>query len=168
MLAVLIAVVTTIASADQSETNRPSFAIYLTKLSTNQIQNLERNPIPLASIPLENEPLISERDLIEYDFSKHIMKLTLEGFQKVEKIKAPSVSHGVPFVVVAGGVRRYTGVFWSVLSSAVTSFPNIPVPVTVYGNTYGTNCVPILAPSRDVRATIYMPLHKLGVLKKEH
>ena len=136
-------------------------------MSAKEIQNLERKPIPLASIPLESEPLISEHDLIDYDFNKHILKLTPEGFQKMEKIRAPGVSYGRPFVVVAEGVRHYMGVFWSMASSIPTSFPNIPTPVTAYDDTYGNNCVPILAPSRDVRVTTYMALHRLGVLKKK-
>lgn len=164
----ILALVFPIMAFTQTGASQPSFGIYLTRLSEEVIQTLEKTPIPLESVPLDPIPLISQKDIVEYDFSTHIMKLTPAAFDKVSKIKVASVSYGIPFVVVANGRKHYMGVFWSLLSSIPTSFPHIPSPVVpeLAAERYGINSVPILPPSRDVRVTIYMTLKELGLLKK--
>lgn len=168
MLIPIVALLGVISPVAQAETNHPSFGIYLTRLSKEECQSLEKTPIPLESIPLEQMPLISERDIVEYDFNQHVIKLTPEAFQRASKVHPTSVSYGIPFVVVASGTRHYMGVFWSALSSAVTSFPNIVTPINSSRSheTYGTNCIQILPPGRDTRVTTYMTLKQLGLLKK--
>jgi hypothetical protein len=169
MLVLIVALAARVISLGQTETNHPSFGIYLTRLSQEEIRSVERTPIPVDRIPLEQIPLISERDIVEYDFNRHIMKLTPEAFQRVSKVQVTSVSHGIPFVVVASGARHYMGVFWSDASSATTSFPSVPTPITSpwYAERYGTNCIPICPPTKDIRVSTYMALKQLGLLKSE-
>ena len=168
ILLLIVALVAAINLMAETVTNQLSFGIYLTRLSKEEMEKLEKTPIPLKEIPLEQVPLISERDIVAYDFNKHIIELTPEAFKGVSKVQPPSVSYGIPFVVVASGTRHYMGVFWSSLSSGVTSFPSILTPIDPSWRAaeYGTNCIQIRPPSGDKRVTTYMTLKQLGLLRK--
>jgi hypothetical protein len=72
---------------------------------------------------LSTTPVISEADIITYDFSKHAMKLNPEAIKRLPK---PPVS-GTPFVVVVNGERIYLGAFYSLISSIPCSVPVIVI-----------------------------------------
>ena len=81
------------------------FAIYLV---ADPIDAGRPDQVALEQLHLATEPIITENDLLGYDWKQHILKL------------APGVRHnvpspgawGIPFVVVADGRRCYLGVFW--------------------------------------------------------
>ncbi len=156
-----------IIACSQEVSQKPSFGIYLTQLQGTMIQQLERHPIEVESVPLEPLPLISEKDLIEYSFKSHTMKLTADGFERISKIKVRSVSDGIPFVVVTNRTKVYMGMFWSLLSSIPTRYPNIePMGKETARELYGcSTCVRINAPSTDERVRTYMALKALGLVK---
>ncbi len=161
----------------------PSFGIYLTRLSESDIQTLERKPVErkpvdLETVPLEPTPLISEKDIVEYRYPSHIIKLTPEGFKKATAIKVHDVSHGIPFVVVAGGRKIYMGMFWSSASSIPTLYPFISdlSPYFVREASGCSTCIQI-SPSKadgwaakyrlDGRDAAYLTLKMLGLLKED-
>jgi hypothetical protein len=78
------------------------------------------NDVTLEELRLAPEPIITEKNLLGYDWDRHTLKLT-PGAR--DRIPSPSV-WGVPFVVVADGKRCYLGAFWTHLSSYM---PNLPV-----------------------------------------
>ena len=100
--------------------NDGSFAIYLfaSPVDTRSVKQQQWNDLPLATAPL-----ISETDIIAYDFSKHALKLKPEALKRLPR---PPVE-GTPFVVVVNGQRIYGGAFYSNLSSIPFSLPVIIV-----------------------------------------
>ncbi len=167
LLVLAISLTSPIIAYSQGESQKASFGIYLTQLPASTIQQLERNPIVLESVPLEPIPLISEKDLIEYTFKTHTMKLTTDGFERISKIKVGSVSVGIPFVVVANGNKAYMGMFWSMASSIPTKYPHIdPMAKEMAEKVYGcSTCIGINPPSVDERVRPYMALKALGLIK---
>jgi|WetSurMetagenome_2_1015567.scaffolds.fasta_scaffold88127_3 hypothetical protein len=160
-----------IAATPQSKTT-PSFSIYLTQLPESTIQNLERNHGDLETVPLEPTPLISEKDIVEYRFPSHVIKLTPEGFDKISKIKVHDVSQGIPFVVVLNGKKAYIGMFWCLFSSIFTPYPYILWPSLAVQQHGCSTCIQIcpqiyFTPPSDVRDAAYMPLKTLKLLKKD-
>jgi len=93
------------------------FAIYLV---ADPVDAGRPNDITLEELRLAPEPIITEKDLLGYDWDRHTLKLT-PGVR--DHIPPPGV-WGVPFVVVADGKRCYLGAFWTHLSSYM---PNLPV-----------------------------------------
>jgi hypothetical protein len=162
----VIVFVSSITAISQTEIQQPSFGIYLTQLSGTVIQTLERSPIPVETVPLEPTPLISEKDIVQYDFESHTIKLTPDCFRRVSYIHVGDVSYGVPFVVVANGRKAYMGMFWSMASSIPTSYPHILDAERFFQKDGCSTCIQIRPPKRDVRVTTYMALKTLGLLKK--
>ncbi len=70
---------------------------------------------------LSDSPLISDHDILMYDFSNHSMRLRPEGLAKMPK---PAAS-GTPFAVVVNGERIYLGVFATCFSSRSFAVPSI-------------------------------------------
>jgi hypothetical protein len=97
-----------------------SVAIYLFAgpVDTRSIKQQEWKKLPLAS-----EPIISEADILAYDFSKHALRLRPEALKRLPR---PPVE-GTPFVVVVNGERIYPGAFYTMLSSIPCSTPVIVV-----------------------------------------
>jgi hypothetical protein len=75
----------------------------------------------LERLHLAPEPVFTEKDLINYDWTTHTLTLKKGS---CERLPAPSV-WGVPFMVVAEGKRCYLGAFWSGLSSYMPRIPTI-------------------------------------------
>ena len=62
-----------------------------------------------------NEPVITEEDIIWYDANDYRIKLTERG---IEKIKALQVGvYGEPFTIMIGETEVFKGAFWTPLSS---------------------------------------------------
>lgn len=87
-----------------------SFGIYLV---TSKVKSYE---VELASFSLADEPMISDKDIVEYDWKTHRIDL-------VPGIKLPEPRS--EFIVVADGERCYLGAFWSQYWSIACSVPNI-------------------------------------------
>jgi hypothetical protein len=95
-----------------SEPTEPHFGIFLVKTNQTDISESE----------LENHPLITERDIVSYDWQTHTIFLTESGQKKIT-----SAEVGIPFVIVADGQRCYRGAFWSRIRSASYGEPVIDV-----------------------------------------
>lgn len=112
-----------------AESQQPRFGIFMPKLDvyTQTPDVMDRIIAYLRSkpseIPLAEHPIISEADLLSYNWNDHALQLRHPIWYR---LSAPSV-RGAPFVVVADGVPLYTGAFWTPLSSIST-----PVPVILW------------------------------------
>jgi len=100
---------------------RPRIRIYLV---TDAISTRNAEKMPLAKLKLRAEPIVSEKDIVGYDWDKHALHLTAEARMRLPR--RPGV-WGVPFVVVVEGRRWYLGAFWTAISSYA---PRIPVSYT--------------------------------------
>jgi len=76
--------------------------------------------IALDQLHLAPDPVITEQDLVGYDWSGHILKLA-SGIK--DRIPSSSV-WGTPFVVVADGTRCYLGAF---ISAGSSHLPKVPI-----------------------------------------
>ena len=95
----------------KADEKTPSFAIYLVKEPNEKIENAI----------LESIPLITDKDIISYEWKDHIITLTEEGAKKIPD------KWGDEFIIVANGQRCYQGMFWSSLLSSIYSKPIINV-----------------------------------------
>jgi hypothetical protein len=105
---------------------RSTFAIYLVAAPVDPrvlVRDLER----WRKVELAPEPIISDADIISYDFSKHAMRLKPEALKRIPR---PGVE-GISFVVVAGGERIYLGAFYIGVSSIPYPGPVIVVVARV-------------------------------------
>jgi hypothetical protein len=117
ILAALV-LLTTLAIAAGSE--QDTFAIYLIAEPVDA-RTLARSPRLWKELALSNDPVISQADIISYDFSSHAMRLRIEA---IKRLPRPSVS-GTPFVVVVNGERIYQGAFYTSVSSISYAQPVI-------------------------------------------
>jgi len=103
------------------------FRIYLTQYpSFREVQlkpelKYHNVTIDLDKVTLVEPPLVSERDIIEYDWSFHRVVVS-KGVG--DRFPRPN-SFGTPFVVVANGQRCYLGGIWTSVSSVGTHLPII-------------------------------------------
>jgi hypothetical protein len=110
------------------EAQRPRFGIFMPRLDVysqtpdviDRVTAYLRRSDP-SEIPLAEYPIISEEDLLSYDWNTHTMHL---GQSIWFRIREPGV-HGLPFVVVVDGAPLYVGAFWSHISSIATPLPVI-------------------------------------------
>jgi hypothetical protein len=107
---------------------RPRFGIFMPKLDvysrTPDVQQrvlayLRTKP---AKIPLADFPIISEDDLLSYDWDTHTLHLRDSIWQKIPR---PGNGIGTPFAVVVDGTPIYVGAFWSGISSLGNTCPVI-------------------------------------------
>jgi hypothetical protein len=110
------------------EARQPRFGIYMPKLDvysgTPDVRDRVRAYLyrfKPSEIPLAEHPIISEDDLLSYDWDTHTMHLRESIWRRMRE---PGVGEGLPFVLVVDGVPLYAGAFWSGASSLAT-----PVPV---------------------------------------
>jgi len=89
---------------------------------TGPVDTLEAGKLPLAKLKLNAKPILSDADIVWYDWEKHSFLLTSEARKRLPR---PPL-RGLPFVVVADGRRCYLGTFWTPLSSFA---PNRGIPV---------------------------------------
>lgn len=98
----------------------PRFALYLVKAHHAEVAKTE----------LENEPLLTEQDIVSYDWQTHTMTLTEAGEKKIPKTLGTG---GKEFMIVADGRRCYRGAFWTSFSSI--SYPDPIIDVVQRGRT---------------------------------
>ena len=99
-----------------------SFGIYLTAKPVDA-RIMAGGKGDWSSVRLAGSPIISDADILVYDFTNHLMTLKPEAFRHIPR---PDAS-GIPFVVVANGERIYLGVFMTGLSSMSIAVPSIIV-----------------------------------------
>jgi len=111
------------------------FAIYLT---TGEIPSQQLAITGLYALPLQPQPLLTDQDILAYHPDSHYMDLTPEGYQKLQNLFSSQVDvSGVPFVVLVGSQRIYSGAFWSPLSSLSFDGVVIMQPLERPGHTIG-------------------------------
>jgi len=98
--------------------DRHRFAIYLV---ADPIDVGKPDEILIEQLHLASDAIITEKDLVGYDWSGHVLKLA-SGIK--ERIPSPRSAWGMPFVVVADGTRCYLGAFMSFGSSYL---PKVPI-----------------------------------------
>ncbi len=113
---ILLLTVTSLAAIPK----RGAFGIYPIAGSVDA-RVLAQTPERWRELPLASKPVISDQDIVAYDFSKHAMKLKPEALKHLPR---PSVS-GIPFVVVVNGERIYPGAFYTTASSIPCAVPVI-------------------------------------------
>jgi len=96
------------------------FAIYLTAEPVDR-RILAYGTGDWSNVKLQATPLISETDLLAYDFTNHWLTLKPEVFKR---FPPPSIP-GTPFVVIANGQRIYLGAFTTPNSSIPVFVPSI-------------------------------------------
>lgn len=95
------------------------FAIYLV---VNPIDVGHPEDVTLEQLRLGSVPVLTEEDIVEYDWNEHFLKLTPEAWKRLPAVRSV---WGLPFVVVADGHRCYLGAFWGVGSSYMPKVPFI-------------------------------------------
>ena len=110
-----------IALICKSETTTNSFGIYL--LAEPVDPRILAGKVDWSHVNLQSTPVISESDILAYDFTEHWITLKAGAFKR---LPLPSIP-GTPFVVVANGERIYLGAFTTPLSSQSLAVPSILV-----------------------------------------
>ena len=106
----------------------PRFGVYLApNMSYSDITQFNLSHI--GDITLQEEPVITEEDIVWYNWSEQTMQLTETGCLHLQESLLESSWLYVPFVVVADGERIYLGGFLSVASS----FASDCCPYIMYG-----------------------------------
>jgi hypothetical protein len=118
------------ATTGPAGTPAHSFGIYLLASTADKPSSAAASG-DLAALPLAKEPVLSDADILSYDFANHTMLVTREALSRLPK---PSVWH-MPFVVVADEQRIYMGQFSTILSSSgSSSVPTILVDTAPFTN----------------------------------
>jgi len=172
----LISFLTLFLVTSYAKLPQPRFGIFMPKLDvytltsdvTDRVNSYLYRSKP-SEIPLAEYPIISEDDLLSYDWNTHTLLLRHSIWYK---LREPAV-HGAPFVVVADGVPLYVGAFWTSISSFAT-----PVPVIMWDQKRESTHLTIQRgyPSPEVAGEVADPrandqlrkvLEELGKLKRE-
>lgn len=104
---------------NQVDNNKIEFAIYQVLYDTIDIENMN-----LDSLPLEDDPIITDKDVISYDWNEH--KMVIRHNETIEKLRNNNRAlSDKPFVVVVEGKNIYMGASWSLASSAIA--PSLPL-----------------------------------------
>lgn len=112
----------TTAFADTPAPKKHTFAIYLAP-RVDYIVLAGMRPNDLMGHTLEDSPIITDEDILSYDFERHAMTLKPEALARLPR---PKVS-GNGFVVMADGQRIYLGAFTTCVSSMSFAVPSIMV-----------------------------------------
>ena len=110
------------------------FAIYLLQNPELKIDDIltkalaDQDSAALSKIEIQNQPWLTNEDIVFYDFSSHLAYLKQDKsqfFPPFDNMTYPLSWWDKPFVVVANGQKRYVGVFSSSLSSDKWPVPEI-------------------------------------------
>ncbi len=100
------------------------FAFYLIADSASTIWPSMQSG--LDSYLLSATPLFGAAELDYYDWRDHRFSVRNEVFRNIMNlVRSRQSVHGIPFLVVAQGSRRYAGAFWFGYSSIAPTFPYI-------------------------------------------
>ena len=96
----------------------------------NRLEELSETE-DIGNMVIADEPLITEADIVFYDWDDHTIKLTAEA---TNRLIQTGYGNGmqVPFIVVAKGERIYFGAFWPGQSSYMPMFPSIWYLPTIF------------------------------------
>jgi hypothetical protein len=124
----LLAISLSLAASSKSE-----FAIYVVKGTPNDTAAHRSGP-DLANAVVEDPPLLTQDDIVVYDWATHSITLTLTGEKKLFEYKGPdsersggSALRTREFIVTVDGERCYGGAFWWSISSVSYMHPVIKV-----------------------------------------
>lgn len=119
----------------RSERSSPhSLGIYLVKFTPEQPWT-PATLGSLANLVLYKEPVISDADILSYDFASHTLLVRRSA---LARLPSPPVWHQ-PFVLVADGQRIYVGAFSTMLSSYSSPVPSILVDFRDFTNELSIN-----------------------------
>jgi hypothetical protein len=79
----------------------------------------------LEDLPLENQPLLTDKDLNSYKWQEHELELK-QDFKLADSFTNVPLN-GAPFVIIADDTRVYLGALWTPISSLVANIPTIMV-----------------------------------------
>lgn len=99
------------------------FAIYL---PAEAMPASDMADADLASVQLQDAPLISTEDIVSYAWATHEIELTAAAFERVQQLRVP-VS-GTAFVACVGRKPVYWGAFWTMASSLSFDGVSIMMP----------------------------------------
>ncbi|MFN8443111.1 MAG: hypothetical protein U0175_20220 [Caldilineaceae bacterium] len=92
-----------------------SFAIYRL---TEAIPAAQLSQQDIGQLELQNEPILSNDDIVSYGKVDHTIELTHDAYVRIQQLfPMPVKVDGIPFVVCVGKERIYLGAFWTPLSS---------------------------------------------------
>ena len=146
------------------------FAIYLV---AEPIDLRQAEKTPLDKLQLEDVPLISDDDVVSYDWDRHVLQLTMKaGARFLGGLGNPARSGWhPPFVVTSGNQRLYLGTLWHNHGAVL---PRVPMIYFKHGQEarVGFNAIRIEPPSapgaKDTRGDerVRAGLKQLGRLRK--
>ena len=91
------------------------FAIYLL---AQDIPAAKLSQLDINQMVLQNDPIISNDDIVSYDGGDHTIELTRRAYNRIQQIfSVPLRVNGLPFIVCVGKERIYAGAFWTPVSS---------------------------------------------------
>jgi len=103
-----------------------SFEIYL----ANYDSISEAQKKGLEEIELSSEPIITQEDILKYNWVNHDIRIKPNSLAWKEMNELKVSTAGKPFVVVCNGERIYLGGFWNLISSL--NSPNCPLIIGLY------------------------------------
>lgn len=104
------------------------FAIFLVK----DVKTADAMKTKIEELMLETEPLITDKDVLAYEWENHELKLTNDF--DISNLPEKVPLDGLPFVVIADDKRIYLGAFWTPISSLSSNVPVIEVPLILPQN----------------------------------
>jgi hypothetical protein len=122
-----------------------SVAVYL---AADPMYAGQAEKVPLAAIKLDEQPLLTDADIVVYNWEDHLIQLTPEAFTALGRLYNELVKgrSNRAFVVVADGQRCYLGAFDSMLSSYIPMTP-MAHPWTSRAQPAPANAIRIRPPS---------------------
>jgi hypothetical protein len=91
------------------------FSIYLL---AGEVPTSELSTVDLRDLDLQDEPIVSETDIIAYTWDTHEIELTAEAYERIRDLFVlPVRVQGMPFVVSVGSEPVYAGAFMTPASS---------------------------------------------------
>ena len=120
-MAVLLLMTFLLGGCNSVSPYKKGFAIYLTRENTppSQMEILSR-------IAIAETPLISNADIVSYNWATQEIELTPEAFQRIVALHVPTT--GTAFVVCVDDSPVYWGAFWTPISSQSFQGVTISMP----------------------------------------
>lgn len=143
--------------------SKANLAIYLVK----DMKTSEAIEEDINKLDLEDEPILSDKNISEYIWKEHKIKFLEDEKLKEtlrEKVNMKVPTSGKPFVLVCNNDRIYVGSFWTLLSSL--SGPRCPTIVSDFidRNYFEVGYNFIKGDKRNDKR-VYEALKELGKLK---
>ena len=124
--------------AEERSDAPPEFAIHLV---AGTLTVDEARAMALDALPLEEDPLLTERDLEAYYWPAHTLATTEEVIERLNDVGMAGLKPARPddpprppdrlFVVSAGKERIYLGLIWPALRSSIPGIPHVVVPLAM-------------------------------------